>query len=104
MTIEEEIREHFNEVMLSHGELGRCIGYGEDNMDCYIIVMKERGQVIWNTCVGGYTWLTPLKGANAVRSKYTDEVWDDYTRLDSQLELNGAPKQETFKVVIERRQ
>ena len=33
-----------------------------------------------------------------------DGVWDDYTRLDSQLELNGAPKQETFKVVIERRQ
>ena len=80
---------HFNEPMISGWEVVRCIGYGETGVDCYIICRRARGEVFWNTCVGGYTFLDRLKGQGYVRST-SGEDWDDLTRLDSSLRLNGC--------------
>lgn len=95
--LEAMCRAHFNEPMISHGEIGRCIGYGETAVDCYIIVQKLRGEIVWNTCVGGYIFLNRLKGQKYIKST-SGEDWDDFTRLDSELALNGAPKQTTFRL------
>lgn len=86
---------HFNEPMLAHGALVRCIGYGETAVDCYIIAQKLHGEIVWLTCVGGYTFLDRLKGQGYVRST-GGEDWDDFTRLEGDLQLNGAPKQSQF--------
>ncbi len=92
--IEKMCREHFNEPMLSFEELGRVIGYGEDACDCYLIVKKMDGSIIWNTGVGGYIFLDRLKG------QWPGGEWDDYKRLDNTLELNKCPKEKEFKIVI----
>lgn len=91
---------HFNEPIIVINEIVRLIGYGEDESDCYLICQKMGGEVFWETCVGGYYWLNRLKGQGYVRST-TGEGWDDLTRLDNILSLNGAPKADEFKVVIE---
>jgi hypothetical protein len=86
--------DHFNEPMISFGELVRCIGYGETARDCYILVRKQGGQVIWNTCVGGYVFLDSLRGNNVAGD------WDDLRRLDSELHGAGAPKEEKFLIEL----
>lgn len=88
---------HFNEPMLAHQEVVRCIGYGETAIDCYIIAKRPRGRVVWLTCVGGYTFLGRLKGQGYVLST-SGEEWDDLYRLDRSLELNGCPKEESFRL------
>jgi hypothetical protein len=98
----EMCRDHFNEPILTDSGLGRVIGYGEDAMDCYIIIKHlgsygVDGKVTWHTCVGGYYWLTALKGQNHVKST-KGEDWDDYFRLDNLLALNGAPKEAVFRL------
>jgi hypothetical protein len=95
------VRSHFNEPMLNMGQLVRCIGYGEDESDCYIIVrqMDREHPVVWITCVGGYTFLDRLKGQNYVRST-GGEDWDDLTRLDSLLLHNGSPRESEFIVIV----
>lgn len=101
MKLREAIEAHFNEPVLLHDRLARVIGYGEDKQDCYLICQLtrkdwfEKGQIIWHTCVGGYFFLDALKGQS--RSQH----WDDFTRLDHLLEMNGAPKQEKFLVKYE---
>lgn len=87
----EEARKHFNEPILIGFDLCRCIGYAEDDEDCYLIVNVPRRGLVWHTFVGGYTYLSILKGQEQVTSK-TGEEWNDFTRLDSLLELNGIPK------------
>lgn len=82
-----------------YNRLARVIGYGEDEMDCYLIVQYVGGAVIWNTAVGGYIWLNGLKGQ--LRGVSTEgEDWDDFIRLEHYLHLNRAPRQETFLVEI----
>lgn len=95
-----EVREHFNAPMLDGFSVARCIGYGEDEMDCYVIVRHPGGKEIWNTMVGGYTWLEALKGQNHVIST-EGEHWDDFVRLDNWLALNGCPKADEFRIVME---
>jgi hypothetical protein len=91
--LEKMCRDHFNELMISFGELARCIGYGEDESDCYIITRRRDGSIVWNTCVGGYVWLDRLKGQGYVKSS-NGEDWDDLTRLE--LEMPLAPKEAEF--------
>lgn len=93
--MEEMCRLHFNEPMISFHEIARCIGYGETALDCYIITRHIGGKIVWNTCVGGYTFLDRLKGQEHVVST-EGENWDDFTRLDSSLALNGCPREESF--------
>jgi len=90
---------HFNEPAIVGFMLCRLIGYGETGIDCYFIFKKPRGEVFWNTCVGGYTWLNQLKGQNYVKST-SGEDWDDFFRLDNSLALNGCPKEKEFMLVI----
>jgi hypothetical protein len=101
-TLRDEVEAHFNEPMLCGTELVRCVGYGEDAIDCYIITRRPNphGDVMWITLVGGYTYLNRLKGQGYVKGN-TGEDWDDLFRLDSTLTLNGAPKEEKFIVKIE---
>lgn len=95
-----EVLSHFNEPVLCGFELGRIIGYGEDEMDCYMIVQFRGGKIIWNTMVGGYYYLDKLKEQGKVIST-EGELWNDFTRLDNILELNGAPKAKT-PLIMER--
>lgn len=105
---------HFNEPVLVD-KIGRCIGYAEDEQDCYIIIAypgdwdkefnKRESKIVWHTCVGGYIWLHRLKGQNLVYPNYPSyvgEIWDDFERLDMQLSLNGCPKQKEFKLDIRK--
>lgn len=91
---------HFNEPMLASFDLVRCIGYGETAVDCYIIARGQTGKVSWLTCVGGYTFLDRLKGQQYVLST-SGEHWDDFTRLDSQLHLNGSPRMTEFRLDLQ---
>lgn len=97
-TLQEEILGHFNEPMLCMGTLVRCVGYGEDEMDAYIIMQQSRPfsiypheSIIRHTCVGGYTFLDRLKGQGYVKG-YTGEDWDDLFRLCEELTQCGSPK------------
>jgi len=85
-------RAHFNEPIIASFDLMRCIGYGETGVDCYVIAKGRGGKVVWLTCVGGYTFLDRLKGQER------GGVWDDFTRLDSLLGYNGAPKEDEFRL------
>jgi hypothetical protein len=107
--LEEMCRAHFNEPAIFGFEIARVIGYGEDEMDAYVIARHPNGsqaakrcgkQEIWHTCVGGYHFLDRLKGQGYVRST-GGEDWDDLVRLDSFLALNGAPRAEQFVCIIE---
>lgn len=97
--LEEMCRAHFNEPMILGFETVRCVGYGETAVDCYIIVQHPRGKISWATCVGGYVFLDKLKGQNHVVSTGR-ENWDDFTRLDSALAMNGCPKAKEFKLEL----
>ena len=95
----EMCKAHFNEPMLTDKGLGRCIGYGEDESDCYIIIKNQLGRVYWQTCVGGYYWLDRLKGQQYVKSTQGED-WDDFFRLDNSLALNGCPKEKEFMLAL----
>ena len=102
----EEARKHFNEPILICFELCRCIGYAEDEEDCYLIVHSPSRGIYWNTFVGGYTYLACLKEQGITNPKYPKfpgEIWTDYSRLDSLLELNGVPKAKRFLLIEKRR-
>lgn len=88
---------HFNEPIISFHEVVRLIGYGETAVDCYFITQRMNGEIRWNTCVGGYTFLDRLAGQGRVVPSYdNDGVWDDLFRLDSTLHLNGAERRAEF--------
>ena len=89
-------KEHFNEPIIISGKLARLIGYSETNIDCYLICSIE-GKIIYHTAVGGYTFLNRLKGQNYVKA-HNGEDWDDFFRLNNELEYNGAPKAPAFIV------
>jgi hypothetical protein len=94
--LEKMCRDHFNEPVLLHFEVGRLVGYAEDEADCYLIINYPNPvRTVYHTCVGGYHWLDRLRGQHLVISR-DGERWDDYYRIDKALELNGAPKVETF--------
>jgi hypothetical protein len=98
--IEEMCREHFNEPVLLGSNLGRLIGFAEDDHDYYLIIRYPDypdGRISYHTAVGGYIFLNQLKFQDCVVST-TGEVWSDYTRMDSLLALNGSPKEEEFIV------
>lgn len=98
----EMCRSHFNEPMIVGLEIARLIGYGEDDLDCYLICHHPKypdGEIKWHTAVGGYVFLDRLKGQGYVRS-ISGEDWDDLWLLDNYLSHNGAPKADEFKVEI----
>ena len=83
---------HFNEPIICHSEIARLIGYGETGVDCYLIVQRMGGNVMWSTCVGGYIFLDRLAGQDAAAE------WDDLKRLDNLLALNGAPQAAAMRI------
>jgi hypothetical protein len=88
--------QHFNEPILVHGELGRLVGYREDQMDCYLIVsFPRKAKVTYCTCVGGYTFLDSLKSQREVVA-HNGEIWNSFTRLDSDLASLGVQKADRF--------
>lgn len=94
--LEKMCRDHFNEPVLLHFEVGRLVGYAEDEADCYLIINYPNPvRTVYHTCVGGYHWLDRLRGQHLVISR-DGERWDDYYRIDKALELNGAPKVDNF--------
>jgi hypothetical protein len=88
-------REHFNEPVLTHLKVGRVIGYGEDDHDCYVIIAYPNERTVWHTCVGGYTFLHLLKEQGVVAAR-NGERWDDLWRLDADLTRAGCPKVDEF--------
>jgi hypothetical protein len=102
----QEAKLHFNEPILMSFEVCRCIGYAEDEEDCYLIVHSPSRGVYWSTFVGGYIYLTCLKDEGVtvpLYPSYPGEIWTNYSRLDSLLELNGVPKAEKFLIVEKKR-
>lgn len=98
--LEKMCRDHFNEPVLLGFEVGRLIGYAEDDEDCYLIINYPKypdGRIVYHTCVGGYIFLNRLKGQGLVISTQGEE-WDDYYRIDSSLSVNGAPMAQEFIV------
>lgn len=95
--LEQMCRDHFNEPIIVSFDVVRLIGYAEDDDDCYLVCQRRGGAVFWNTCVGGYVFLDRLKGQECTKSG-----WDDFTRLDSILALNGSPESPEFKLEIQR--
>ena len=92
-------KKHFNEPIIVNDGLGRVIGYGEDHMDCYLIIKRSDGIVYWHTAVGGYIFLTCLKKQGRLTST-TGDKWSDFTRLDCALDFH-CPKEKEFIVKIE---
>jgi len=100
----EEAKEYFNEPVLTSSTLCRLVGYAEDIDDCYWITKRMNKHDIlsnyqWTSCVGGFIPLRLLREQNIIIPKYPKfegEVWNDYNRLDTVLELNGATKEEKF--------
>lgn len=90
---------HFNEPIIAMARVVRLIGYGEDERDCYLICREMYGKTVWHTCVGGYTFLDRLKGQGYVKAP-NGEGWDDLTRLDSVLAINGCPHEAEFVLDI----
>lgn len=102
----EMCRSHFNEPLIAGSGLARLVGYGEDDMDCYLICRfpeYPNGKTIWHTAVGGYVFLDRLAGQGRTLSWNGDE-WDDLLRLDNLLSLNGAPKADEFRIVLHHSQ
>lgn len=92
----EEVKSHFNEPVIIGSEVCRIIGFGVDDEDYYLIVNSRSRGKFWMTFVGGYIYLDCLKGQHAIASKHTDEIWDDYFRMNSFLTLNGVPEEKEF--------
>jgi hypothetical protein len=99
--LEKMCRDHFNEPVLLDFQVGRLVGYAEDEHDCYLIINYPKpARTVYHTCVGGYQWLDRLRGQHLVISR-DGERWDDFHRIDDALSLNGAPKVDDF--IIKRR-
>lgn len=93
----QEVQDNLNEPIISGFEVVRLVGCGiaEDGSDYYYIVNSTDSKYENNryriSCVGG---LMPLKLLDTQGCVISSEgvLWTDYTRLDSWLSLNGAPK------------
>jgi hypothetical protein len=90
--------DHFNEPVICCGRLARLVGYAEDEMDCYFIMESKHFHMPkwYQTCVGGYTFLDCLRGANQVTA-HNGEIWDDITRLQCDL----PPEYDKFELDLE---
>lgn len=98
--VEKHAREMFNQPALVFPDIVRVIGYGRTAVDQYYIVQAPHKGVYWLSAAGGPISLACLKGQDEVTSRDGTEVWDDFVRLDKDLEHNGCPKAETFLVEI----
>ncbi len=89
---------HFNEPVLLGMTVGRLIGYGETAVDCYYIAHEMGGGIIWHTAVGPCMTLRALQDQDKVipLDPSNGTEWNNFTRLDSWLALNGAPRAEAF--------
>lgn len=93
--VERECREHFNEPVIAAMELARLIGFAERERDLYYIIRSPSRGDYFHTGVGGVIFLSALRGQGEVIS-HNGEKWDDFYRLDQDLELNRAPKVSEF--------
>lgn len=97
--IEAFCREHFNEPVIVGLQVGRLIGFAETAIDCYYVVHDLRRGIVWQSAVGPCMTLRALKEQDKTIAR-TGEEWNNFTRLDEWLALNGAPKVETFQVTL----
>jgi len=91
----EMCKARFNEPLLVGRELVRLVGYAETAIDCYLVVRHCGGKETWHTCVGGYVFLSALKGQGRAGE------WDDCLRLQHELDRNGCPEADEFRIVLE---
>lgn len=103
MATREEIlnmcKAHFNEPVLVIFEVGRLVGFGEDEHDYYLLIRYPNGKskdIVWHSASAGYTFLDRLKGQNKIEAGKYEQGWDDFSRLDHFLSLNGAHREERF--------
>jgi hypothetical protein len=98
--IEMMCRKHFNEPVLVLFELGRLIGFAEDERDYYLIV-KYPGESVprtsYHTAVGGYIFLDALKFQD-YRVSSTGLLRDDFLEIDAMLTRKGVPREPEFIV------
>ena len=92
-----EAWEHFNEPVIEpvHHEVVRLVGWGQDSRDCFNIFDFGAPGLRRVTAVGGFISLKPLKGQNAVTNS-RGETWDDFVRLEDQLQHRGMMRAEAF--------
>jgi hypothetical protein len=86
---------YFNKVVLDGWQAVRLIGYAETAIDAYYVYSCPRRGVYWSSAVGGPATLEGLHDQMYVYSN-GGEHWDNYTRLDGLLALNGAPPVKDF--------
>lgn len=85
-TILETTRSMVNKICLVHQyELGRCIGYRTDSMDCYYHIRRRDGSEYYASAVGYCEPLDSIPG---------------YAGLDSTFALNGCPPVPEFIISI----
>lgn len=98
--IEAFCREHFNEPVISASmKVDRLIGYGETAVDAYYITHSMMHGVVWNSAVGPCMTLRALKEQDKVIARdgvHDGDEWNNFTRLDEWLALNGAPRAPAF--------
>lgn len=96
-----ELLPRHNEPLIdAFHHVARLIGYAEDDRDCYLILHSaERGKY-WATAVGGYHFLTMLKGQGVIRS-ICGQDWHDLWRISNDLTLRGVPETEKFEIILE---
>lgn len=97
-----EIQSHFNEPVLVFFQLARCVGYAEDEDDCYMVIHRPNpyNDTIWWSLCTGYVFLDCLKNQRIMQDA-DGNTCTDFSLLDGWLALNGAPKYKNF-LVIER--
>lgn len=103
MSTREEIlemcKQHFNEPILCGFELGRLIGFAEDDDDYYLVVKFPRKglevETLWISAAGGYVFLNRLKRQTTSTDKNNEE-FNEYEYLDRVLTLNDVPLEEKF--------
>ena len=85
----------FNKICIDEmGKLARLIGFGNDDEDYYYITKNTRGEIVWESMVGG---IIPLKGRISNRDYYNIERgfegWEGY--------LGQCPKEKEFLSIYE---
>lgn len=95
-------KQHFNELVLCGTELGRLIGFAEDDDDYYLVVLFpsiENKKQIWISACTPYVFLDCLK-----QQTYDDNDFTQYDYLNRLLILNNAAPEEKFVELYQKTQ
>lgn len=92
-------RMHFNEPVILGMEVCRLVGYAETARDCYYVAHSMRRGIFWDSAVGPCMTLRALQDQDKVIARdgvHDGDEWNNFTRLDTWLALNGAPRADAF--------